>query len=99
MRLIDADKLDEDVLYWNMHDDPKQKDYDTRDIEDVLREQPTVEAIPVEWIKNKIAVNVHLWEEGKEKMFVEDGVFKIVSYSLTAQTLSQLLELWEAENE
>ena len=51
MRLIDADKLNEDVLYWNMHDDPKQKDYDTRDIEDVLREQPTVEAIPVEWLK------------------------------------------------
>lgn len=54
MRLIDADKLDEDVEYWNMHDDPKQKDYDTRDIEDVLREQPEVEAIPVSWLKDKI---------------------------------------------
>lgn len=63
-----------------------------------LKNAPTVDAIPVEWIKNKIAVNVHLWEEGKEKMFLEDGVAKIVSYSLTAQTLSQLLEWWEEEN-
>ena len=54
MRLIDADKLDEDVLYWNMHDDPKQKDYDTRDIEMVLMEQPEVEAIPIEWIIDEI---------------------------------------------
>lgn len=54
MRMIDADKLDEDILYWNMHNDPKQKDYDTRDIEDVLREQPTVEAIPVEWIEKRM---------------------------------------------
>lgn len=57
------------------------------------------EAIPIEWIKNKIAVNEHLWEDGKEKMFVEGSIYKIVSYSLTAQTLCQLLELWEAENE
>lgn len=57
------------------------------------------EVIPVEYIKNKIAVNMHLWEEGKDKMFIENGVVEVVSYSLTAQTLSKLLELWEKENE
>ena len=97
MRLIDADKLQAEIDYWNAHDDPKQKDYDTRDIDQIVGFAEEVEAIPVEWIKNKIAVNVHLWEEGKEKMFLEDGVAKIVSYSLTAQTLSRLLEWWEAE--
>jgi hypothetical protein len=63
-----------------------------------MKKHPKKDAIPIEWIKNKIAVNVHLWEEGKEKMFIEDGAAKIVSYSLTAQALTQLLEWWEKEN-
>lgn len=61
--------------------------------------KPYKEAIPIECIKNKIAVNMHLWEEGKDKMFIENGVVEIVSYSLTAQVLSQLLDWWEKENE
>ena len=95
-RLIDADSV---TLDKRMYDEmaigmPMEERYRL-----LLKYQPTVEAIPIEWIKNKIAVSVHLWEEGKDKMFIENGVAEIVSYSLTAQALSQLLEWWEKENE
>ena len=50
MRLIDVDKLEADVEYWENHDDPKKPDYDARDIEQVIGFQPIVEAIPIEWI-------------------------------------------------
>ena len=56
---------------------------------------PTVDAIPVQWLKDIIATNVHLWEEGKERMFVDQGVVTVISYSLTAQVLSELLDRWE----
>lgn len=49
--LIDLKRLCDDVEYWEQHDDPKQPDYDTRDIEKVIACQPIVDAIPVEWLK------------------------------------------------
>ncbi len=54
-QFIDVDKLEEDVEYWENHDDPKKPDYDTRDIEQVIGSQPIVEAIPIAWLKQ--------WEE------------------------------------
>lgn len=83
MRLIDADKIE-----WEFKCISKEE----------IDEMPTVKAIPIEWIRNKIAVNMYLWEEGRDKMFIEEGVTKIVSYSLTAQALSELLDWWEKEN-
>lgn len=50
--LIDLKRLHDDVEYWEQHDDPKQPDYDTRDIEDVINHQPIVDAIPIEWLKS-----------------------------------------------
>ena len=49
--LIDLKRLHDDVEYWEQHDDPKQPDYDTRDIEGVIASQPIVEAIPMPWIR------------------------------------------------
>lgn len=51
MRLIDADKLQAEIDYWNAHDDPKQKDYDTRDIDQIVGFAEEIEAIPIEWIE------------------------------------------------
>jgi len=95
MRLIDADRL-LNPGYTDMFDEPIKFDMISRN---AIENAPTVKAIPVEWIENKIAVNIHLWEEGLDKMFIENGVVEITGYSLTAQTLSMLLEWWEKENE
>lgn len=46
--LIDLKRLHDDVEYWEQHDDPKQPDYDTRDIERVIGSQPVVDAIPLD---------------------------------------------------
>lgn len=97
MRLIDVNKMLPDACLATALD-KGESFYSYFYSENRIKNAPTVKAIPIEWIKNKIAVSVHLWEEGKDEMFIEDGVAKIVSYSLTAQVLSQMLELWEAEN-
>lgn len=76
--LIDLKRLHDDVEYWEQHDDPKQPDYDTRDIERVIADQPVVEAIPIEvlrdWQKqygNKCTYGhimrlVNLWEKERK---------------------------------
>ena len=72
MRLIDADKL-------------RQKDMggDLIDIFDVL-EAPTVNAIPVEWLKTQI-----------EKCQEISNTSKTVGLAILAETIKQ----WEKENE
>ena len=88
MRLIDADKLDELV------GEPFEKFLRRLD----LFCPPTINAIPLEWIKTIINTNRYLWEQNKERMFVDHGVVKVVNYSITAQILSELIERWKRES-
>lgn len=72
MRLIDADKLMLSLADWKLQEAPihtyeKPKEFTAddmqrmiwrtiRDCESAVEEQPTVEAIPVEWIRNYVSI-------------------------------------------
>ena len=94
MRLIDADK----IRYRDMSDGRVIDGVWYTFMEDI-RKQPTVKAISIEWIKNIINANIYLLEQNRERMFVDQGVMKVVNYSITAQILSELIDRWEKENE
>lgn len=85
MRLIDADKLVEICRKgWKLfgRDDEKLKHWvDENDI----REQPTIDAIPVEWVK--------------EELKKEEYRTFLVDYIEWGNCLRWLLEKWEEENE
>ena len=99
MRLIDADKLMLSLADWELQEAPihtyeKPKEFTAddmqkmiwrtiRDCESAVEEQPTVNAIPIEWIKEwyKKALSKSGFM-GDEMVSVED-----------------LLEDWEKENE
>ena len=83
MRLIDADA----IYVWRCpHSISETREW--------IDEEPTVEAIPVEWIKTRIEYALSMM--GKDT-YVD--CYTMVSYSFTAQCLTRLLELWEMENE
>ena len=90
--LIDADDLIIKILTHDLKGDDKE-------VYKIILDAPTVKAIPIEWIKNIINTNTYLWEQNKERMFVDQGVVKVVNYSMTAQILSELIDRWEKENE
>lgn len=82
MRLIDADKLIYSE-YTNMFDEQIVFDTVTKARVDSM---PTIEAIPIEWIKKEIGCSMEV---------VRDG-----DYDYTyASCILQLLERWEKENE
>lgn len=86
MRLIDADKLPfEEVWTWE-HGTFQPT---TGEIVDgkAIREAPTVEAIPVEWIVNKWAKKFWKVINGK-KYYTGDGY----------DTVWDMIEDWEKEN-
>lgn len=97
MRLIDADEVKKYILTEGFCCDTKADRIHTASLIDELF--PAIDAIPTEWIHNIITWHFHLWEEGKDKMFITENVVKIVNHSMIAQVLSQLLKLWEKENE
>lgn len=91
MRLIDADRLLKPG-FTDMFDEPVEMAMFSRY---AIESQPTVKAIPIEYIQNIITWHIHLWEDGKDKMFITENVVQVVSHSMIAQVLSQLLEIWE----
>lgn len=99
MRLIDADKLR--IKCHTVNDLQPDKFVVSRMMvsSEAIDTEPTVKAVPIEWIKNIISANKYLWEKSKERMFIDQGVVTIVNYSLTAQILSELIDRWERENE
>lgn len=87
MKLIDRDKLQrtEGIFTYRFTDDLDILSCCAYRYEDV-ETAPTVEAIPVEWIRNEIASSIEV---------VRDG-----DYDHTyASCILQLLERWEKENE
>lgn len=77
MRLINADDLIITVLTHEL--------CDTEQIDKDILEAPTVEAIPIEWIKKEIGCSI--------------GAVRDEDYDYTyASCILQLLERWEKEN-
>ena len=84
MRLIDADRLLK-PSFTDMFDKPVKMDMFSRY---AIESQPTVEAIPIEWIKN-------VWLEKPENQgpieFFPPATFELI--------MNWLIEDWEKENE
>lgn len=103
MRLIDIDKLLFSLEEWKLNETPistypKPKEFTAddmqrmiwrtiRDCESAVEEQPTVEAIPKEWIVNKWAEKFWKVINGK-KYYTGDGY----------DTVWDMIEDWEKEN-
>ena len=102
MRLIDADKLMLSLADWKLQEAPihtyeKPKEFTAdnmqemiwrtiRDCESAVEEQPTVEAIPIDWLVTK----------AKEKVLSQGKKF----YSLLdLPIVYDLIEEWKKENE
>lgn len=82
-RLIDADKLIEICdKGWRLGSAINTKIYHTVDASDI-RSQPTVEAIPIEWLKLKIDTVLNIYPNGNDE----------------TEVLCKLLYDWEKENE
>ena len=100
MRLIDADKLMLSLADWKLQESPistypKPKEFTAddmqrmiwrtiRDCESAVEEQPTVKAIPIEWIKK--------WLETCIPRYDYDRMTYIAD-------VYEMLEDWEEENE
>ena len=98
MKLIDADKLLFSLEEWELNETPistypKPKEFTAddmqrmiwrtiRDCESAVEEQPTVKAIPIEWIKNWFNIEHKSCEE---RLMLRYGVIT-------------MLEDWEKEN-
>ena len=91
MRLIDADKLLEDL---------RQKRYSKRSLE-LIQSQPDIKAIPIEWLHSIMERQIifAMTSEMEGTTTVKDGVIHCVSGALACQVLANVIKLWEKENE
>lgn len=91
MRLIDVDKI------YQILDNKSSYGYvSALDISSI----EIVDAIPVEWIEERLKKALSFTHSEAEGKIVYDGcVITMVSASFTAQVLSNLLEDWEEEND
>lgn len=85
MRLIDADRLRENIMaqeLWNVSDL----------VYDSIRNAPTVEAIPIEWL-NKRAEEIAFayWTSARNKMTLPLNELPLL--------IDQIIGEWEKENE
>ena len=100
MRLIDADEfaIEEPKLWdWSSLDDISSTAVLKQCIWDVQC-APTVEAIPVKWIKEQLQKAVDFTHHKSEGKFIDNGcVVEVVSASFTANVLLNLLENWEKD--
>ena len=91
-RLISADKLESDMYHNAFEIDTDLQKWDSgcwiryKMFENVIEEQPTVDAIPIEWIQNKY---IERWK--KAEMGRHDFQF--------VEVIDDLLEMWEKESE
>lgn len=90
MRLIDADKLKEELevngLGYQYY---------------MLDNAPTVEAITIEWLHSimKKQLIFAMESEMEGTTTVQDGVIHCVSGALACQVLANVIGLWEKEND
>ena len=102
MRLIDADKLMLSLADWKLQEAPihtyeKPKEFTAdnmqemiwrtiRDCESAVEEQPTVEAIPIEWIEMFLEENYPIESPYGTKAYFHDF-------------MKHMIKEWEKENE
>lgn len=108
MRLIDADKLMLSLADWELQEAPiitypKPKEFTAddmqrmiwrtiRDCGSAVEEQPTVEAIPVEWLKQKANdLAFAYWHGVKNKLTLPMKDLPLV--------IETMVQYWEKENE
>lgn len=94
MRLIDSDKLTADILALRDCPNGNSDTYDKACIIGIIEEQPTVEAIPVEWIKKHIEED----RQNAEKAKAEEDVQLLHYYKTLELCVGCLLFDWEDEN-
>ena len=98
MRLIDADKLETDTIYAT-HLNHVECGYHYSYSEGIINEAPTVNAIPIEWIKNYIE---NQYKEGHNytKFIIEEMAgYGNNFYYDKARHIKEMLMEWEKENE
>ena len=94
MRLINADKLESEMYHNAFEIDTDLQKWDSgcwiryKMFENVIEEQPTVKAIPIEWIKSKKIEYEHDRYDYVRGCF--DGFNDCIDY---------LIDEWEKENE
>ena len=88
MRLIDADNLIIEILTHDLIGDDKK-------VDKMILDAPTVEAIPVEWIKKYIVDNTKIIDDLK----YEVGANPVNYYIYPQQITKMLTAWWEKENE
>lgn len=90
MRLIDADKLETDTIYAT-HLNHVECGYHYSYSEGRINEAPTINAIPIEWIKNYLHEREIISKDNLD--LGEDGYFGEVI------AIENMLYAWEKENE
>lgn len=97
-RFIDVDELEEDVEYWENHDDPKKPDYDTRDIEQVIGSQPIVEAIPIAFIEEQM--RNHYERAHNSALAIQQRNYdRAIALADLINDWHDWYDIWEKENE
>lgn len=117
MRLIDADKLMLSLADWELQESPihtyeKPREFTAddmqimiwrtiRDCESVVEEQPTINAIPIEWLHSIMEKQLIFAMESEMEgtITVEDGILHCFSGAIACQVLANVIKLWEKENE
>lgn len=66
MRLIDADKLKNDISWFDHHE---TRDITTKDVYEAIKEQPTVDAVPKEYLRQLIEVLEDSVESKKKEAY------------------------------
>lgn len=91
MRLIDADELPMIRIVETV--DTKNKTFTTIGwvADSVIYNAPTIDAIPVEFIKNKLETYHYIWEHSSPKVEKQ--------YQAMYNAIQSLLWDWEKENE
>ena len=108
MKLIDVDKLLFSLEEWELNETPistysKPKEFTAddmqrmiwrtiRDCESAVEEQPTVKAIPIEWLNKRVEEIVFAyWTKARNKMTLPLNELPLL--------IDQIIGEWEKENE
>ena len=107
MRIIDGD-----VLFKNLEWLDEYDSYVFHNVKINIDETPTVDAIPIEWLKNKISQYETETLNLRDRSYYKTNLGEVYTHSLTTSEVeclndlrrkssyySTILEEWESENE
>ena len=87
-RLIDADEM---YQRYCVEKHGLDGIYDTTDLSDMLAEMPTVDAIPMEWLENRL--NTLCFESMGLGWLYNDRIGEL------AKSINEVMKLWQREQE